>query len=160
MDKIVNAIHLLTQAILKVSISLPQAFGSYFISSDAYTVCTTAGTYYKIVGTTAANLLEKFTHSDNKLVYTGAETRRFRIIAVSTVYGTTGPYDINMAVGLNGTAISNSGMQYEHATGASDRHLSTSWDIELSTGDYIEMFFSASLNAKNVRAKKMIVSIC
>ena len=60
------------------------AYGGMYISSSAVTTLASA-TPLKAAGTTTSMGLNSFTHSNNRLTYTGAATRVFSVVATLSV---------------------------------------------------------------------------
>jgi hypothetical protein len=63
------------------------ANSGYYSMNDntTATVVSAANTFFKLAGTTTAGILQRFTHSNNRLTYTGALVRSFAISATACI---------------------------------------------------------------------------
>ena len=116
-------------------------FGNYFMTNNAtITPIAVSGTAYKIEGTTTENAInQKFTHTNNRLTYTGGLDRNFQISA--TVSFTSGNNKvIGLYINKNGSLVNSSEM-YATTSGsgrAESIHVQTV--LELTANDYIELW--------------------
>jgi len=136
-----------------------RACGGFYVNSTAETTLL-QNTFTKIAGTTTADEhLQKFTHSNNKLTYTGTKTALFLIsynlsitgtnnnAMVSTIYknGDT----IQPCMNVNSTIDSGGKISYTGSTG----------HIELSTDDFIELFIKNTSAGNPITAQNMTMNI-
>ncbi len=133
--------------------------GGYYVSSSAATTIT-AGTPIKVAGTTTADasFLNDFTHTNNKLVYTGTQTMYFHMEAYISMISSVNNVVIKMYIAKNGTAISASEIQRKIGTGADVGAANVQANFQLSTNDYVEVFVDSDVNT-NFTANKMTVHI-
>ena len=85
-------------------------FGSYYFSSSATTTLS-AATPAKAAGTTTSVSLSGFTHSANRLTYTGATTRTFRVTASLSASTISGAETLEFYLYKGGTVIAHSQIQ-------------------------------------------------
>jgi hypothetical protein len=123
------------------------AYGECYISSISETTIVTAGQYVKVAGTTTAGTLSNFTHSSNRLTYTGTATRKFFVSVSVSFHGTNGS-DFAFAIGKNNNTITASIVE-QTGEGASDlSSVSVQCIVELANSNYIEVFIT-NINATN-----------
>lgn len=110
-------------------------------NATATTVSATS-TYYKAAGTTTLeSISQRFSHSSNRLTYTGALTRDFRVTVTATQEAGNNQ-ELGLRIAKNGTTVSNStSLQTTSGAGKSENSVSQSV-IQLATNDYIEVFVS------------------
>lgn len=125
--------------------------GNYFmLNNSTQTVIASAGVPVKIAGTTTANTInQKFTHTDNRLTYTGGLLRNFQISGTASF--TSGNNQvIGLYVSKNGTLLTNSEM-YATTSGsgrAESIHIQTI--LELDENDYIEIWIENDNSTQNI----------
>lgn len=114
------------------------------------TTVASSGVAYKAAGTTTLEALsEKFSHSNNRLTYSGAIRRDFRVLVNCTLTSTNGNV-LGLYIAKNGTVITNS-EQYITANAAGKAEGgSCQTVVELATNDYIEFFVENSSAANDI----------
>lgn len=121
-------------------VSMKQPFGNYYRNSASATTISVAGTYYKAAGTSTAGRLYLFTHTDNRLTYTGALDTEV-IIHGHLSMTTAGTADIlGIKLAKNGTVIDNTVVRRKVGTGTDIGAAGITGITTLSTGDYIEIW--------------------
>lgn len=126
-------------------------FGNYYMTNNAtITPIAVSGTAYKILGTTTANAInQKFTHTDNRLTYTGGLDRNFQVSA--TVSFTSGNNKvIGLYINKNGTVVPSSEM-YATTSGsgrAESIHVQTV--LDLTANDYIELWIENDTDTTDI----------
>lgn len=125
--------------------------GNYFMSLNATeTVISVIDEAVKIAGTTTANTVnQKFSHSNNRLTYTGGLIRDFQISATATLNSGNNNV-IGLYVAKNGTVIPSSEMYATTSSGGRAESIACQTIVELQEGDYIEMFVENSTALTNV----------
>jgi len=131
------------------------------IDNGTDTVIATVDTPVKVAGTTVAG--EKhadITHTDNKLQYTGAETRRFRVdVSLSAQRATgTGNKCFQAFIAKNGTVETKS-QQGNETIGDNYRPMSTAVIVQLATNDYIEIWMENCTDDEDFEVVNMHVSL-
>lgn len=96
----------ITNLTTAISVLQNRSYGEMYFSTPVDTTGIAAGTYKIAAGTTTAGLSSDFTHSTNELIFTGAGTKRFEVIADGKVGGNLGTvtvalYKISGGVGTN-----------------------------------------------------------
>jgi hypothetical protein len=138
-----------------------QAFGFMYMSAPAVNEITTGGTYEKVLGTTTAGTLRDFTHTDNRLTYTGATTRQFSVdVSVSM----TGDNSIttHWRVAKGGVTIADSEQIRKIGTvGADVGNAGLHAEVTLATGEYLEVWHTteAGEDLKDITAVKMTMTV-
>lgn len=136
------------------------SIGHYRMTDNAVTTpIAVSGTFYKIVGATAAGeFVEKFTLTDNKAVYTGALTGYFKVTAVITA--TSGNNQLlKFRVAFNGTTQSDSESKITTSGSGRSENIKVQDIVSMVTGDYIEIFVTNSTAANNVTVSDLNVII-
>lgn len=116
-------------------------FGNYFMTNNAtVTPIASAGVAYKIEGTTTPKSInQKFTHSNNRLTYSGGLDRDFQISAtVSFISGNNKV--IGLYVNKNGTLISDSEMYATTGGNGKAESIHVQTVLNLQPGDYVELW--------------------
>ena len=112
------------------------------IGNSTATTLTTAGTFYKIAGTTSAgNRVSKFTLTDNRATYDGALIEFFQVSAVLSLTGKAND-EHAIRVAKNGTAIASSEMRVTLPTGGRTENILVQDIVELTATDYLEIWVS------------------
>jgi len=126
-------------------------FGNYYMNNNATaTTIASSGVAYKILGTTTANTInQKFTHTNNRLTYTGGLDRNFQVSAtVSFVTGNNKV--IGLYVAKNGAIVTDSEM-YATSSGsgrAESIHVQTV--LELTANDYVELWIENDTDTTDI----------
>lgn len=125
---------------------------AYYTNNTTQNPITTQNVFEKILGTTTASTInQKFSHTNNRLTYTGGLLRSFKITAaISANSVITNSVIIKTRVAKNGTTIQESESQATtSATGRNENFLSQAI-VELNTDDFIEVFITNESNANNL----------
>lgn len=128
----------------------------YAESQSTATTIAVAGTYVKInITTTAGDVLGRFTHSNNRLTYTGSKTRVFKIDSVLSMTSTTDGNQIALKLYKNGIAVNGTraiGTVRVSAGVNRANNIKPQGIISLSTNDYIEVWGTNLTNTDSVTA--------
>lgn len=126
----------------------------YAESQSTATTIAVTGTYVKAdVTTTAGSVLGRFTHTSNRLTYTGSKTRVFDIDAMLSVTSTTDGNQIGVKIYKNGSAVVGSrAIANVRVTGGVNRanNIKPQSIISLNTNDYIEIYITNLSNTNSV----------
>ncbi len=142
------------------------AFAQYSMRNNA-TVnnILVAGTFYKINGTTTSNALNsKFTHSNNRLTYTGSLTRNFKIDFITTVSAGNN-HDIRIRLAkfdfINNTLTRLLDSEMSEDTSGTGRasNIKGQGILSLKTNDYIEIHVTNNSATGNITVEQLNVSI-
>jgi hypothetical protein len=125
---------------------------AYYTNNTVQNGIATQNVFEKIEGvTTASPINQKFSHTNNRLTYTGGLARSFKVTAaISANSVTTQSIIIKTRVAKNGTTIAESESQATtSATGRNENFFSQAI-VELNTNDFIEIFIANESNANSV----------
>lgn len=135
--------------------------GFYYMVNNA--TDTTIGlpntnVWVKADGTTTANSgNSKFTHTSNRLTYTGAFSNSFQINVNSNVRTGSPSQVISIGIAKNGTILAESEMTIRTDISNQEYPGSTSCQLEMTTNDYFEVFVK-NTSSTNVRVSDLNVS--
>lgn len=132
--------------------------GQYYMTANA--TATTIGainTFVKVAGTTTAgSFIEKFTHTNNRLTYTGAFTGFYKVTAIITL--TSGNNNVvQLRVAVNGTTSIPSTSQTTTSGAGKSENVSCSDIVSLATNDYIEIFTANTTGSNNITVSEINV---
>lgn len=132
-----------------------------YMTMQANATATTIGatnTPTKVAGTTTlASISQKFSHSDNRLTYTGALSRSFKITAVASLASGNNQV-IGMYIAKGGTAqTASTGLTTTSGVGKAENALSQ-LIVELLTNEYVEVFVSNETAVTNITVAYMSVT--
>jgi hypothetical protein len=114
--------------------------------------------WVKAGGTTTASAdNSKFTHSANRLTYTGAFSNSFQIIVNCSVRSGSVSQVISIGVAKNGTILAESEMTVRTDVANQEYPASTSCQLSMTTNDYIEVFVK-NTSSSNMRIADLNVS--
>jgi len=125
----------------------PPSYACEYLSSSAETTITTAGVFVKVAGTTTevATSADFTAVGSNRFLYTGAETRRFKVEVVSSITSVGNNQTVRGRFAINGTTIAPSEQEVV-GTGTRVGSMAISCMPELDENDYIE-FWVANVGA-------------
>ncbi len=125
----------------------------YFVNNA--TATTSPTTWKKASGTTTEDSQNsKFSHSSNRLTYTGGFTTTFHIFVNCNVLSSANQ---NVSIGLakNGTIIAQSEMTIRCTTANQPYFAATQYPIIMSANDYVELFVINNTGSANVTVQDM-----
>ena len=97
--------------------------------------------WVKALGTTTADSNNsKFTHSNNRLTYTGAFNTSFLVTVNTAVRSGASNQNISIGIAKNGSILTNSEMTIRTSTSNQEHPGSTQYQIDLVSNDYLELF--------------------
>jgi hypothetical protein len=125
---------------------------AYYINNTTQNPIATTGVFEKILGTTTASPVnQKFSHTNNRLTYTGGITRSFRVTASCSAQAiTTNNTTILVRAAKNGTTIAESESQATTSGTLRNENFYSQAIVELTTNDFIELFIANATNANNL----------
>ena len=130
----------------------------HFNNNATVTTITAPNTFVKVAGITIANAInQKFTHTDNRLTYSGGINRSFKIGAVVSVSANNGQI-ISVRIAKNGVTLSDSEAQATISANGRFENLKCQTIVEMTTNDFIEVFVANSA-VTNVTAQELNVII-
>ena len=132
-------------------------YGSFYLNAITNTNLTFAPV--KIGMTTAANLLNGFSHSNARLTYDGTIQRVFEITASLSVELFTNLITYQFYIAKNGTHIFASEQRLQ-SIGDDRLNVCLPWQLELTTNDYVELFAAVNTGGTHVlQAEKAVLNI-
>lgn len=136
-------------------------FGCYYISTPIETTIVAVATYYKVAGTsTQTNVSEDVSMSaDNRLLYTGVETRLFKIDVSITATIATGNKTLEFIVFKNGSTPISSTTQSVFLSTNKDNNTSLNAIITAVPNDYFEIWVQNTDDSTNCTANNMTISL-
>lgn len=107
------------------------------------TAIASAGTFYKVAGTTGENFASGFTLTSNRMTYAPADgvARGFVITATIAATCATGNHDLRVRLAINGTTDPSSEVMSYTASGRSNS-ITLSAAYLFNDGDYVEVFIT------------------
>lgn len=130
----------------------------HFNNNATATTITTINTFVKVAGTTTPNSInQKFTHTNNRLTYSGGINRSFKIGAVASVSANNGQI-ISVRIAKNGVTLTDSEAQATISANGRFENLKCQTIIEMTTNDFIEVFVANSA-VTNITAQELNVII-
>lgn len=134
------------------------AYMTMLANATATTISVT-GTKYKAAGTTTLeSISQKFTHASNKLTYSGAISRDFRILINATM--TSGnSKELGLFIYKNGSMVTNAeNYSTTSGTGKSENN-SLQSVVNLATNDYLEVYISNITSATDITVTYLSVIV-
>lgn len=133
-----------------------EAHGSMYISSASATTISGISTPVKVAGTTTSNVLNKFTMpANNRLTYGGDNTSYCQVICNISITAATSADNFNFYIAKNGTVEAGSKVVANLPTGDTDMDVTVTWDLNLNSGDYVELWVENTTAARNVTVNTM-----
>lgn len=112
---------------------------AYMNDNTSSTNLTSQGVYYKIAGTLTATSSKRFTVANNIFTYTGKRTITTRVFAAVSGRAPASNADFSIALAKNGTVIPNPTASLGAMTSGQGFQIVLETEVELATGDYIEV---------------------
>lgn len=130
----------------------------HFNNNATTTVVGSANNFVKVNGVTTPNgINQKFTHTNNRLTYSGGISRSFKVGAVASVAANNGQI-LTVRIAKNGVTLSNSESQATISANGRFENLKSQTIIEMTTNDFVELFVSNSANTNvTVQELNMII---
>lgn len=115
------------------------------------TPVTTAGTYYKALGTTVETFAAGFTLTNNRMTYTTADSiqRAFRITAILSASCATGNHVYRARLAVNGQTDTATEVAC-HVTAGKPSQVGLEGFYVLGSGDYVEVFVTDEDNGEQL----------
>jgi len=130
----------------------------HFNNNATATVVGSANNFVKVNGATTPNQInQKFTHSNNRLTYSGGINRSFKVGAVCSVSANNGNI-ISVRIAKNGVPLDDSEAQATISANGRFENLKCQTIIEMTTNDFVELYLANSANT-NVTAQELNVII-
>jgi hypothetical protein len=129
----------------------------YFTDNATQNAIATQAVFEKIEGTTTASAQnEKFTHTSNRLTYTGGITREFVVTASCSANSVNTPAAvITVRIAKNGVTIVESESQATTSAAGRNENFYCQALVTLATNDFVELFISNQTNANSLLATEL-----
>lgn len=114
------------------------SYGGYYFSAAIETPLT-AATPAKALGTTTSGSLLAFTHTGNRLTFTGLIPRTFAIMATCSI-SSSGATNSKVHFYKNGSPLAGATIERKVTTGGDIGAIAVMGIASLSTNDYVEMW--------------------
>lgn len=116
----------------------------YFNNNATATTIAAINTFVKVAGTTTANAInQKFSHTANRLTYTGGLNRSFRVSVVASLSANNGNI-LTAAIAKNGTVLAESEMTATISANGRFENMKCQVLVELAPNDFVEVWVSNS----------------
>ena len=131
----------------------------YFTNNATQNAIATTNVFEKIEGTTTASPQnEKFSHTNNRLTYTGGITREFVVTASCSAQAVqTNATTIVVRIAKNGTTITESESQATTSSTGRNENFYCQVLVELAENDFIELFIANQTNANSLLVTELNV---
>jgi hypothetical protein len=139
-----------------------KAFGSLYMNGNAVvTDCDNTSSFFKILGTTAANAENnQFTHSNNRLTYTGTGTIKAVVHGQVTVFCDHGSHVVELGIYKTSAVDTNYVGRVMIQAGANKAtQLCVLGYVELATNDFIELHLKAVESAEEYTVSNLVIMI-
>jgi hypothetical protein len=125
---------------------------AYYTNNTTQNGIATTGVFEKIEGvTTASSVNQKFSHTNNRLTYTGGITRSFRVTASCSANSVvTNNVTILVRAAKNGITIAESESQAATSASGRNENFYSQAIVELATNNYLEVWIANATNANNL----------
>ena len=131
-------------------VSQNPGYGGLYISTSAETSIATVDTWTKVSGTTTATTVSNFTHTTNRLTYSGAPDVHVHIAMSFSCTAAANNKIFEFAIAKNGSVDDPSVLSRKIGTGADVGAVALHTDLMLSTNDYLEMYVKNTTDDTNV----------
>lgn len=143
-----------------VGVTNTSTIGFLSMTNNATATIQTSPTWTKALGTTTASSVNsKFTHTDNRLTYTGAFTNTYLASLNANLYAAHNGQVLSIGLAKNGTIIAESEMTVRYIDGSNPINASCNIPVSLTANDYIEVFIRNSTSNSNVTVQDMQLMI-
>lgn len=133
----------------------------YMDNNNVPTIIGVPNTFYKIAGTTTAGVLQRFTHANNRLTYTGVLTRTFGVwVACSAEAGANNTIQVQIQRYNAANVLQEVSASTRSTTSGINRaeNIVTMLPVTMQTGDYLEIWIANSTST-NTTATELIVMV-
>jgi len=110
------------------------------------------------LGTTATENLFRFDTdggTNNRLKYIGTKTRIFSVVISASITSSTNSQTLSLYIAKMGSVINSSRIQRKMGNGLDMGAASVSCTVELSTGQYVELWVANNESGKNATIESM-----
>ena len=134
--------------------NLQLQYGSCYISTPAATAVVAANTPIKAAGTTTELQTSGFSHTSNRLTYTGTPTLVFNVMAFMSATKAAGTSaDVRYAIAKNGTIVTGCSVT-RNTTSSAEGAMGCGGLVSLATNDYVELWIENLTNGDDVTVQE------
>lgn len=137
--------------------------GRFSLSGAAVdTVVGVAGTYYKVLGTTALSGDETDFDANslnNRLRYTGLDEIHAHLAISVSMTATSNNQVMGLQIAKNGVIQPNTRVRHKHTTGTAIGSTAIHGDFHMVTNDYLELFVTKYTTGTNVKIEDLYVFV-
>jgi hypothetical protein len=138
-------------------------FGQYYFTDNTtQTTINTQNTFQKILGTTTPNSNnQSFSHTNNRLTYTGAATKLFKITTNASInpVNTTNVITLLTRIAKNNTTLPESQFKSTIYYTSDNETFHNQVLVSLSTNDYIELWVANTTNTDGITCVELNVVV-
>ena len=133
----------------------------YYTNNTTQNPIATTNVFEKVLGTTTeGSINQKFSHTDNRLTYTGGLARSFKVTAFLSAQAiNTNATTVLIRIAKNGVTIAESEAQSTTSSTGRNESLPCQAIIEMTTDDFVEMYIANATNANNLLVTELNVVI-
>ena len=145
--------HITDHQTLHVEYNRTQPIGELWFSTPVETVVGVSGTYVKALGTTTLETdpaAVEFTHINNRLTYTGTETRTCWVSCTFSAVGAGTNQLLAFALAQDGTVDVKTIVMRQVGTGSDEGAGSVHGLFTMATNSYIELWVTNDTSAQNI----------
>lgn len=129
------------------------------LNNATETTITTIDTPVKVSGTTSeGSLVQRFTHTSNRLTFVGAISREFLVTSTASIVGGNNKV-IGLYVAKNGSVLTDSEIYATTNAAGKAESISVQAIVTLEENDYIEMFVENTTDTSNVTVEFLNVIV-
>ena len=128
------------------------SLAQYYVTDNvSVTNIITTGVAVKIAGSTTANAInQRFSHTDNRITYSGALGRDFLVTATLTITAATATNQIGFYIAKNGSLLPESEVYITANAAGRAEGAKVQTIVPMVTGDYLEMWVENSSSSADV----------
>jgi hypothetical protein len=136
------------------------AGGNIYMTSASSTSISTVSTPVKISGsTTTANLFRFSAPLSNRMVYDGTKTRNFQVMAAISMTSPANNKIYKFYIAKNGSTLPETGQLRKISSGSDVGSLTISGVVNLSPGDYVEVWVENVSDASDITIEAMNLTV-
>lgn len=130
--------------------------GQMYVTNNATaTTIGAANVFVKAAGTTTENAInQKFSHTSNRLTYTGGLNRSFRVTVVCSLAANNGNL-VQARIAKNGVTLAESESQATISANGRSENIKSQTLVELTTNDFLELWVANSAANVNITASEI-----
>lgn len=135
--------------------SMHLAYGVMYVSTDAATSIAVIDTFVKVAGTTTQVAARNFTHSNNRLTYTGTPDINATCLVSFSMTSAGSNQEVDFKIAKNGVVIDDTLIRRKIGTGSDLGAAHVQGFTSLSTNDFVELWVANHSAISNVTVNFM-----